>query len=172
MENKNKGKLNLKKDKSFDKTKKSKMVVKSPQNSKICKERGNWNGDKIDSPYNLIDETNEKLNQGISENLFENIFEEELNKNVSYELDNDMFESELNENAESEVSKTSEDLGKEVGDLASNFILKKKIYQKDIAQIEMKIQTSKLNKLMKTREVILEMLTIIKNRKLNVNKFF
>ncbi|GAW82606.1 hypothetical protein, conserved [Plasmodium gonderi] len=53
----------------------------------------------------------------------------------------------------------------------SDFIIKKKIYEKNIALIEKQIQTNKLNKLMKAREGILEMLTIIKNRKLNLNKF-
>ncbi|SBS86694.1 conserved Plasmodium protein, unknown function [Plasmodium ovale] len=53
-----------------------------------------------------------------------------------------------------------------------NFVTKKKIYEKNIAQIERQIQTNKLNNLGKAREILLEMLTVIKNRKENINAHF
>ncbi|SBT43119.1 conserved Plasmodium protein, unknown function [Plasmodium ovale wallikeri] len=52
------------------------------------------------------------------------------------------------------------------------FVTKKKIYEKNIAQIERQIQTNKLHNLGKAREILLEMLTVIKNRKENISAHF
>ncbi|SCO68970.1 conserved Plasmodium protein, unknown function [Plasmodium vivax] len=54
-------------------------------------------------------------------------------------------------------------------DSIAEFIIKKKIYERNIAMIEKQIQTNKLNKLTRAREGLLEMLVLIKNRKLSLS---
>ncbi|CRG94676.1 conserved Plasmodium protein, unknown function [Plasmodium gallinaceum] len=118
---------------------KNKILVNPHKNNREIKEKTVNEEIHHLSDY-LKDEANEKSN--------ENIYNE-LNKNIYDESNENVFE-ELNDNL-------------------SNFVFKKKIYEKNIAQIEKKIQTNKLNKLIETKEIILDMLTIIKNRKLNLS---
>ncbi|EUD69445.1 hypothetical protein C922_00308 [Plasmodium inui San Antonio 1] len=54
-------------------------------------------------------------------------------------------------------------------DSVAEFIIKKKIYERNIAMIERQIQTNKLNKLTRAREALLEMIVLIKNRKLSLS---
>lgn len=53
-------------------------------------------------------------------------------------------------------------------DNVAEFIIKKKIYERNIAMIEKQIQTNKLNKLTRAREALLGMIVLIKNRKLSL----
>ncbi|ANQ09877.1 Uncharacterized protein PCOAH_00046370 [Plasmodium coatneyi] len=53
-------------------------------------------------------------------------------------------------------------------DSIAEFIIKKKIYERNIAMIEKQIQTNKLNKLTRAREALLGMMVLIKNRKLSL----
>ncbi|KJP85930.1 hypothetical protein AK88_04405 [Plasmodium fragile] len=53
-------------------------------------------------------------------------------------------------------------------DSIAEFIIKKKIYERNIAMIEKQIQTNKLNKLTRAREGLQGMIMLIKNRKLSL----
>ncbi|CAD2100214.1 conserved Plasmodium protein, unknown function [Plasmodium vinckei lentum] len=97
--------------------------------------------------------------------------ENELNESCEDNLIEQLCQD-LNDESEENVNEQNKNEANLLSDIDNNFILKKKIYEKNIAQIEKQIQTNKLNRLIKTNEIMTEMLTLIKNRKLNTKSFF
>ncbi|ETB56222.1 hypothetical protein YYC_05678 [Plasmodium yoelii 17X] len=125
----------------------------------------------IENEYNIIDQKKEKEEITNLNKLKYKGYEKELNKNCKDYLNEDnfieQFCQDLNNEFEENIKETEL-----LSDIDDNFIFKKKIYEKNIAQIEKQIQTNKLNRLIKTNEIMIEMLTLIKNRKLNTKSFF
>ncbi|KNG74760.1 hypothetical protein PFMG_00921 [Plasmodium falciparum IGH-CR14] len=115
--------------------------------------------------YDLLeDEIFKELNEKIYEEIKENIQNDD--KKYKEDIFNDNIFKELNCDNSEEL--TTNEKNKNINENVIPFLLKKKLYEKNIAQIEQQIQNDKLNKMMKTKEIILDMLTIIKNRKLNI----
>ncbi|CRH01445.1 conserved Plasmodium protein, unknown function [Plasmodium relictum] len=139
MKNKKVNKLKAEKIDKGKKCKKIKAIVNPHKNNHTMKEK-NVNGEIHNLTDNLKDNTYQRTNENINSELDQSIYDES-NRNVFEELN----------------------------DKVNNFVFKKKIYEKNIAQLEEKIQVNELNKLIKTKEIILDMLTIIKNRKLNLS---
>ncbi|CDO66945.1 conserved Plasmodium protein, unknown function [Plasmodium reichenowi] len=135
------------------------------------------------------DEIFEELNDRIYNKLNENMNYDILEDDIFKELNEKIYE-EIKENIQNDDTKYKEDIlndnifkelkcdnsdelttnkeNKNINENVIPFLIKKKLYEKNIAQIEQQIQNDKLNKMMKTKEIILDMLTIIKNRKLNI----
>ncbi|KEG04548.1 conserved Plasmodium protein, unknown function [Plasmodium vinckei vinckei] len=120
---------------------------------------------------NKINDLSRMLNNPNSDNDKKKSIENEINENCQ---DNfiEQFCQDLNNESEENVNEENKNETNLLTDIDNNFILKKKIYEKNIAQIEKQIQTNKLNRLIKTNEIMIEMLTLIKNRKLNTKSFF
>ena len=115
--------------------------------------------------YDLLeDEIFKELNEKIYEEIKENIQNDD--KKYKEDIFNDNIFKELKCDNSEEL--TTNEKNKNINENVIPFLLKKKLYEKNIAQIEQQIQNDKLNKMMKTKEIILDMLTIIKNRKLNI----
>ncbi|SOV83063.1 conserved Plasmodium protein, unknown function [Plasmodium reichenowi] len=135
------------------------------------------------------DEIFEELNDRIYNKLNENMNYDILEDDIFKELNEKIYE-EIKENIQNDDTKYKEDIlndnifkelkcdnsdelttnkeNKNINENVIPFLIKKKLYEKNIAKIEQQIQNDKLNKMMKTKEIILDMLTIIKNRKLNI----
>ncbi|SOV83360.1 conserved Plasmodium protein, unknown function [Plasmodium sp. gorilla clade G3] len=115
--------------------------------------------------YDLLeDEIFKELNEKIYEQIKENIKNDD--KKYKEDIFNDNIFKELK--CDNHEQLTTNEENKNINENIIPFLLKKKLYEKNIAQIEQQIQNDKLNKMMKTKEIILDMLTIIKNRKFNI----
>ncbi|EAA20305.1 hypothetical protein [Plasmodium yoelii yoelii] len=125
----------------------------------------------IENEYNIIDQKKEKEEITNLNKLKYKGYEKELNKNYKDYLNEDNFIEQFCQNLNNEFEENIKET-ELLSDIDDNFIFKKKIYEKNIAQIEKQIQTNKLNRLIKTNEIMIEMLTLIKNRKLNTKSFF
>ncbi|KYN93068.1 hypothetical protein PRSY57_0022800, partial [Plasmodium reichenowi] len=112
----------------------------------------------------LEDDIFKELNEKIYEEIKENIQNDD--KKYKEDIFNDNIFKELKCDNSDELTTNKEN--KNINENVIPFLIKKKLYEKNIAQIEQQIQNDKLNKMMKTKEIILDMLTIIKNRKLNI----
>ncbi|SCM04049.1 conserved Plasmodium protein, unknown function [Plasmodium chabaudi chabaudi] len=124
----------------------------------------NYKANKINDLSNMIN--NSKSGNDKKKNI-ENELNESCEDNFIQQLCQD-----LNNESEENINDQDKKETNLSNDIDINFIFKKKIYEKNIAQIEKQIQTNKLNRLIKTNEIMIEMLTLIKNRKLNTKSFF
>lgn len=130
------------------------------------------NGKKtnIENQYNIIDQKRKKEITHFNKLKYKG-YEKELNENCKDYLNEDNFIEQFCQDLSNEFEENIKETNL-LSDIDNNFIFKKKIYEKNIAQIEKQIQTNKLNRLIKTNEIMIEMLTLIKNRKLNTKSFF
>ncbi|CAD2111350.1 hypothetical protein YYG_03412 [Plasmodium vinckei petteri] len=118
-----------------------------------------------------INDLSRMINNPKSANDKKKSIENELNESYEEHFIEQLCQD-LNDESEENVNEQNKKEANLLSDIDNNFILKKKIYEKNIAQIEKQIQTNKLNRLIKTNEIMIEMLTLIKNRKLNTKSFF
>ncbi|KYN96072.1 hypothetical protein PGSY75_1448100 [Plasmodium gaboni] len=142
-------------------------INKELNNDEIFEELNDRIYNKLNENINydlLEDEIFKELNEKIYEEIKENIKNDD--KKYKEDILNDNIFKELNRDNPEDLTTNEEN--KNINDNIIPFLLKKKLYEKNIAQIEQQIQNDKLNKMMKTKEIILDMLTIIKNRKLNI----
>ncbi|SPJ12850.1 conserved Plasmodium protein, unknown function [Plasmodium sp. DRC-Itaito] len=174
--------------------KKEKVIAEEKDEMSFLNNKGNeyiynpLNENTINTELNH-DEIFEQLNDRIYNKLNENIHYDLLEDDIFKEL-NEKIYKEIKENIINDDKKYKEDIfndnifkelkcdnpeelttneeNKNINENIIPFLLKKKLYEKNIAQIEQQIQNDKLNKMMKTKEIISDMLTIIKNRKLNI----
>ncbi|SOV19453.1 conserved Plasmodium protein, unknown function [Plasmodium sp. gorilla clade G2] len=142
-------------------------INKELNNDEIFEELNDRIYNKLNENINydlLEDEIFKELNEKIYEEIKENIKNDD--KKYKEDILNDNIFKELNRDNPEELITNEEN--KNINDNIIPFLLKKKLYEKNIAQIEQQIQNDKLNKMIKTKEIILDMLTIIKNRKMNI----
>lgn len=57
----------------------------------------------------------------------------------------------------------------ELNEEIKNYICKKKLFEKNIAEVELNIQKNKLQKLIQTKKILLDVLTTIKKSKYTLN---
>ncbi|SCM09478.1 conserved Plasmodium protein, unknown function [Plasmodium chabaudi adami] len=120
---------------------------------------------------NKINDLSSMINNPKSANDKKKNIENELNESCEDNFIQQLCQD-LNNESEENINEQDKKETNLLTDIDNNFIFKKKIYEKNIAQIEKQIQTNKLNRLIKTNEIMIEMLTLIKNRKLNTKSFF